>query len=228
MSDTPISTAALELLPRLATSRQWTTLPADFLKKVRAVFEGQFPIETDNGEFIVEGRIYPSEIIVRVGYLENGRLKQVNFEASMDLTEKPTMPSGEVEDPKEHAERESKTMENLYVCIDALGSLLEEYFEIGDDEEEGMDIDVHWRPFDFEGDTVYLQTSTVNTRLEEEADRILGLAEKRLFQEQAPSEDALANAEIDSDLAFEIQKVIRSGKYPREVDFEDDGNDFEQ
>jgi hypothetical protein len=231
MSDMPIAPVESTLLPRLATSRQWTTLPAEFLKKVRAVFEGQFPIETDLGEFIIDGRIYTGEIILRIGYVERGRLKQVNFEASTDL--QPLQEATTLSDDK--PAHDSKTMDRLFVCIDALGSVLEEYFDLGEGEErDAIDIPLHWSPYDFDGDTVYLRHSTVNTRLEDEADRILALAagltgpaEKRLVHEQALSEDALANAEIDSDLAFEIQKAIRSGEYPRPASAEANEEEYE-
>ncbi|MEK7356968.1 MAG: hypothetical protein AAB250_10995, partial [Bdellovibrionota bacterium] len=71
------------LLPRLATSTKSTLVPPEFLAKVIGVFEKQFEVE---GEFIADGAIFPQELVLRVGYLEPGRLKQINFEASMDVT----------------------------------------------------------------------------------------------------------------------------------------------
>lgn len=195
--------------PRLSSSKSWTELPADFTDKVQTVFNNQFKNESKRGAFLVQGWIYPEEVVVRVGYLENGRLKQINFEASMDLPPRGGLLSGH---PMEA--EEDKTMERLYVSIDALGSLMEEYFELGDDDEE-IDVPLRWRPYEFEGETVYLQHSTENSRLEEEANRLLGLTEKRLVQESSSTEDALGKAEVDTELAFEIQKAIRSGQYPR-------------
>ena len=202
--------------PRLATSRQWTELPSEFLSKVRLVFDNQFKAETALGEFIVDGRIYPEEVLVRVGYLEHGRLKQINFEASMDLAKAKAATGDQGGD---QGGEQSSTMELLYVCIDSLGSLMEEYFQIEDGDE--LDVPNYWRAYEFEGDTVYLQHSTLNTKLESEADRLLGLEAKKLFNDVAAdgepggasSEDALAKAEIDADLAFQVQELIRSGKY---------------
>lgn len=205
---------SINLVPRLASSRKWTGLPTEFLLNLQNVFKEEFKHEAQHGDFLFEGRIYPEELILRVGYLEKGRLKQVNFEASIDLPKPEERTAENLSKETESSEsKESTVMQRLYSCVDALGSLMEEYFEIGDDNE--MDIPEKWSPFDFEGETVYLQRSSYNTKLEEEADRLLGLLDKRLVHEESPSEDALENAEINSELAFKIQKAIRSGKYPR-------------
>lgn len=201
------------LTPRLSASQQWTDLPADLTTKVMAVFAGQFKIEASHGEFLVEGRIYPMELVVRVGYLEHGRLRQMNFEASIDLSPATEPAAASTLEGESEVMEQSKTMERLFVCIDAIGSVMEEFFASGDEDE--MDLPLRWKAYEFEGENVFMQFSTVNTRLEEEADRILGLADKKLFNEELASEDALKNAEIDSELAFEIQKAIRSGRYPQ-------------
>ncbi len=185
------------LLPRLATSTKSTLVPPEFLAKVIGVFEKQFEVE---GEFIADGAIFPQELVLRVGYLEPGRLKQINFEASMDVTKSVSTDGAD------------STMDRLFTLIDVLGSLMEEYFH-ADRDETTMDVPLYWKQYEFEGETVYLQHSTVNTRLEEEADRILGLIADGLVKEAKASEDALANAEIDSELAFDVQKEIRAGRY---------------
>lgn len=200
--------------PRLTSSTKWTDIPEDFLAKVLTVFNNQFKEETKDGEFIAAGRIYPNEIVLRVGYLEEGRLKQINFEASMDLKKVATSVLEERE-TEAFADREAETakttIDRLYVCIDALGSLFEEYFQTND--ETQMDVPLYWKIHEFEGDEVYLQHSTANTRLEDEADRILGLLGDDLVIEENASEDALAVAEIDSELAQDVSAAIRSGRY---------------
>lgn len=215
------STNPDSLTPRLPTSRQWTELPADFRQKVQKVFAEQFDIEAAHGEFLVEGRIYSEEMIVRIGYLERGRLRQINFEASIDLPKKDASESVQEDDSQ------SKAMERLYTCIDAIGSLMEEYFELGDDEE--IDIPLQWRPYEFENETIYLQYSTVNTRLEDEADRLLGVGNRRLFNEEIEDEDALGKAEIDPELALAVQKAIREGKIPtiEAPEASDEANDLD-
>ncbi len=210
-------TRSQNLVPRLASSKKWTGLPEELLGNLQNVLKEEFKPEAQFGEFLVEGRIYPEELILRVGYLEKGRLKQINFEASVDLPKAEERNPQNLSDDSEKSEpKESPVLQRLYSCVDVLGSLMQEYFEIGDENE--IDVPQSWSPIEFDGTTVYLQRSTYNTKLEEEADRLLGLLDKRLVHEDAPSEDALEMAEINSELAFEIQKAIRSGKYPRRED----------
>lgn len=224
--------------PRLPSSLKSTELPAEFLTKVTKVFTDQFPRETAAGEFIVDGRVYPEEIVMRAGYLESGRLRQINFEVSVDLPKHdPAAASASLEDGGEEETAESKTMTRIYLAIDALGSLMEEYFQEGSEEE--MDLPLRWREMDFEGEQIYLQHSTINTRLEEEADRILRMAglsadsDAGMIEEGYASEDALGNAEVDTDLAMDVQRAIRDGKYklPSDHPFArghaDDGHDHE-
>lgn len=183
--------------PRLATSIKWTELPSEFADKVRKVFADNFKTEAAAGRFIVEGRIYPEEIIVRIGYLENGRLKQVNFEAS-----------------SAYSKEKGNSFDKLYLCVDAIASMMEEAFE--SETGEDLDFPLHWREFDFEGQQVFLQHSTVNSELEAEANRILGEANEGLLHEAAFDEDAkdaMDVAVVDTDLAKDIQKRIRSGNF---------------
>jgi hypothetical protein len=111
----------------------------------------------------------------------------------------------------------------LFSCIDILGSLMEEYFEGGADIDK-VDVPLHWKGYEFEGETIYLQYSTVNTKLEEEANRLLGLIGDALVNERNTDEDAMTAAQVDSDLAFEIQKAIRNGTYRPEGADADDPN----
>lgn len=177
--------------PRLSTSLKWTALPSEFADKVRKVFADNFKVEAEAGEFLVEGRIYPEEILMRIGYLEKGRLKQVNFEASST-----------------YSKEAGNAFDKLYLCVDAIASMMEEAFEA----DEEIEFPLNWREYDFEGQPVFLQYSTVNTELEAEADRILGLADQALVKEEIledDNRDAMEQAVVDSDLAKEIQKRIR-------------------
>lgn len=180
--------------PRLPTSIKWTGLPTEFADKVRKVFADNFKAEAAAGQFIVEGRIYPEEIVIRIGYLENGRLKQVNFEAS-----------------SAYSKEANNAFDKLYLCVDAIASMMEEAFEA---EEEDVEFPLTWREYDFEGQPVFLQHSTVNSQLEAEADRILGLGGEGLLKEEFiddEAKDAMDAAVVDTDLAKEIQKKIRKG-----------------
>lgn len=236
--------------PRLSTSTKWTEIPEEFLGKVRAVFQNQFKTQAAVGEFLVDGQIYSEEVVLRVGYVEQGRLKQINFEASMDLkgvapkafeasetditadgetlaqafTDRKTAGAGfDADEEAEAAGEQTTLMDRLFSCIDVLGSLMEEYFEGGEDVDK-IDIPLHWKGYEFEGETIYLQYSTVNTKLEEEANRLLGLIGDALVNERAGDEDALTAAQVDSELAFEIQKAIRNGTYRLEGSDANDPN----
>jgi hypothetical protein len=222
--------------PRLSSSTKWTEVPEEFLAKVRSVFLNQFTAQSALGEFIADGQIYPDEVLLRVGYVENGRLKQINFEASMDVrsvshkpfegSEDDIMADGErlgstftasssaqfADGEAAEAGEQSTLMDRLFSCIDIIGSLMEEYFAAQEDI-EAVDIPLYWKDYEFEGETIYLQYSTVNTKLEEEANRLLGLIGDALVNEREAGEDALTAAQIDSDLAMEIQKAIREGTY---------------
>ncbi len=191
--------------PRHTEAHQWTDLPADFLAKLKEIFVRQFDFEAQEGEFIAEGRIYPKEAMIRIGYLQKGRLKQINFEASIDLNE-PTAGAG-ISDEDGIAARKSEVMDQIYTCIDSLGSLMEEYFQLGDDED--FKLPFHWTALEFEGETLYVQQSSINSRLEDEADRLLGLTDDALLHQLPENEDALTKAEIDAELAFDVQEELR-------------------
>ena len=226
------------MTPRLASSKSWTDLPAPFLKKTKQVFEAEFSAEASCGEFVVEGRIYPSEVVMRLGYLPAGQLRQVNFEASVDLI-KPSTP-GETFglDGGAQSQPRSATLDRIYVCIDALGSVMEDYLDSLSDDDADASADVRvdgessagkvidittsepnitipttWQVYDFDGEQVYLQYSSVNSRLEDEADRLLGLAAAALVREPSPTDDAFDFADIDDELAFAVQEAIRDGRY---------------
>lgn len=180
--------------PRLPTSMQWTPFPPEFTEKVHQVLGENFREATQRGEFLVEGRIYPQEIVMRVGYIEHGRLHQDNLEASMDYSMKT---------------EDQTAFKTIYACLDAIGSIFEEKFA---NPHEDFEFPLNWEAYEFDDQIVWMQYSTVNTRLEEEADRLLNsLDDKVLVQEDAPTEDALSRAVIDSELAEQVQKEIRKG-----------------
>ncbi len=169
--------------PRNKSKSAWTGLPEEFSFKVLSALEKEFPEKAKNGEFIVEGKLFEQEILIRIGYLENGRLRQMNFEASLDY------------DPEK-----SEILDNFYTCIDCLGVWIRESFK-NMDEDESLDLPLSWRATDFQGQTVFLQYSSVNSRLEQEANRLLGIGSDALFNEAQEAEDAFDLAEVDPDLS---------------------------
>lgn len=157
------------MLPRLPNSKKWTALPPELIQQIREVFTEGFAEKIKNGEILVDGRIYPNELLLRVGYLETGRLAQANFEVSLDFNM-----------AKQNA------VEQIHFAIDCAASMMEEYFQ---GEGTLSDFPRHWQPFQISGRQVYLQVSTENQRLEAEADKILGLTNSGLVQGADEDED---------------------------------------
>ena len=156
------------MTPRLPSSTKWTEIPKELAEKIREVFAQQFSKASEVGEFIVEGRIYQKEILLRIGYLPHGRLRQLNLEASIEYA------------PEGLAQKQKSTMEPLYVAVDTIGSVMDEVLDavaIEDDdilENEELDLPRDWTSVEFDQDEVFLKFSTINSKLEAEADRLLG------------------------------------------------------
>lgn len=171
--------------PRLKTSKKWTALPTEYLTQVEEAFRESFPSQlketagAGKAKVIVEGRIYSEEILLRVGILEKGRLKQANFEVSMSFSAK-----------------KKDAIERLHDSIDAAASMMSEYFNLKEDEEP--DFPLLWKEYEFNGLPLFLQFSTVNSSLESQADALLGTSTSSLVVEDGkqPSEDAMEAAEV--------------------------------
>ncbi len=149
--------------PRLKTSKKWTAFPPELINQILSAFEENFRAKINETEIIVEGRIYPQEILLRVGLLEKGRIKQKNFEISAEYS-----PDNE------------NAVQKIFLSVDAAASLLLDYMDQEknqDDEnvESDLDLPSSWREMEFNQEKIYVQFSTVNSKLEAEADRILGL-----------------------------------------------------
>lgn len=160
--------------PRLLSSKKWTLFPKAYTTQIQSVFEEAFTEQLKAGKLIVEGRIYPEEILLRVGYVESKRLVQNNFEVSMPYKTDKDNP-----------------VEKIHNCIDATASLMNEYFE----SEGQVDFPRTWKNYDFDGKQIWVQYTTINTELEAEADRLLSAVEPSLIQEEQDHEDALARSE---------------------------------
>jgi len=188
----------MTMSPRRPESKNWTGLPEEFRTRAKSVFEQNFKDEAEKGVFMIDGRIYPREILLRVGFRPHGRLKQTNFEVSMDHSP------------------DQRAMEKLFIGIDALGAVFETHFEHENEgETDEVDYPLMWQEFDFEETPLHLRFSTTNTDLEAEADRLLGLSDESLYQDEVilDVEDALDRAEVDSELAEELSSKMRSGEY---------------
>lgn len=156
--------------PRLKSSKKWTNIPAEMLTQICEVFTENFMAAAQRGQFFAEGRIYPEELLLSVGYLEKGRLARANFEVSIEFNAK-----------KENA------LKLIHAAVDCAASMMEQYDQREDDED--VELPRQWTEYELEGKKVYLQYTTNNPELEAQADRLLGLSDN----------DDLVKGEVDEE-----------------------------
>lgn len=140
--------------PRLSSSKKWTSFPNEYLKQIKDVFNKSFKLHLENGKILTEGRIYKEELLLKVGFLENERIKQSNFEISIQYDKN-----------KENA------VQLIYLMIDVAATMMDELFMA----ETDHDFPRIWQEYEVEGKKVYLQYSSTNSELEAEADKLLGI-----------------------------------------------------
>ncbi len=87
--------------PRKKESKKWSPVPPELSKQIKAVFEENFKTQLDGKALTVEGRIYPTEIIMRIGINRKGELRFNNFEVSVD-----------------HSIKEQNTISQIHVAVD--------------------------------------------------------------------------------------------------------------
>lgn len=180
--------------PRLKSSKKWTKFPTEFEQQIADLFKGEFAAFLKDSRVIVSGRIYPKEILLRVGFLNPGSIKQHNFEVSA-----------------EYDINKDSAQNCINDCVDMAASLMATYIdsqtsgsaeELLLEESEENDLPRIWKEFQFNKKKIFGQYSTVNTDLEEQANQLLGL-----------DEEELVNAMDDED-----------EDYPEDVDGDDDGD----
>ena len=149
--------------PRLKSSVQWTPFPEEFCDQAKKVLSDHFQEEYDlkKSQFVVEGRIYREEVLVRYGLEVEGQLKQYNFEISF-----------------EYDSKKQKVLELIHQSMDLVESLWTNFFtELFEDDLDDK-LPREWESVRFEKKNYFYRYSTVNTRLEREADRLLSIGEK--------------------------------------------------
>jgi hypothetical protein len=139
--------------PRLSSSRKWTALPKELMQQIRSVFKETFKQQIGKGKIEAEGRIYPEEILVSVGYRPETGIKQCNFQVSIA-----------------YKKDKDDVLKLINIAVDAAGSLFDQLFSAENDQEFPR----LWQEVDFEGRMIFVQYSTENSELEAEADQILG------------------------------------------------------
>ncbi len=160
------------MFPRLNTSKKWTSIPQEYIDQIKQVFSENFAEHLLGAKLIVQGRIYQQEILLRVGYLEKDRLAQSNFEVSIDYK----------------SSSSDQIMEKIHTAIDAVGSIMNEYFEM----EQNLDLPRVWKEFEFNKTKLYIQFSTENTDLEQQANELLGVTEDQILNDNDESDEELS------------------------------------
>lgn len=184
--------------PRLKTSKKWTALPKEYVSQIQEVFKEGFAAQLKNAKLVIEGRIYPEEILLRVGVLENGRLAQANFEVSVN-----------------YGAAKQDAVDRIHDAIDAAASMMAEYFE----KDGEVDFPYVWKEYEFSGQKLHLQFNTENSDLEAQANALLGNDADELIQEDLEEDDALGRAdeiiELDDDEAdvdLPVEPTMFGGK----------------
>lgn len=165
--------------PRLPQSVQWTAVPAEFLAKVHETLSEAWQLPEGKLKILTEGRIYPEEIVVRIGLLEGGRLAQANFEISREIDKKTPL------------------MDQLTHCFDASFTIASEHLSAGEHANTHL-YPLYWKELKHQGKSVFFQFSTTNSALEAEADRLLGV-EEGLFNSPASEDEFVIPEESSED-----------------------------
>jgi hypothetical protein len=149
--------------PRYKSNKKWTEFPADLTIGISDIFKQNFKDQLgDNTEVHVSGRFYEKEILVQVGLHRKGELRYNNFEVSLD-----------------HKNEPDKVIEQVYMAVDAIASLLLDFFE----NEDEIQLPYTWMEYPFNGEKVWLQFTTENPVLKDAADKLLGESDDSLLKE---------------------------------------------
>ncbi|MCB0391952.1 MAG: hypothetical protein KDD58_11715 [Bdellovibrionales bacterium] len=155
--------------PRLKNSKKWTPLPDELVEQVESLFAENFSGFSENGRFFFEGQIFPQELLLRLGYLPQNKIKQNNFEVSL-----------------EYQSSKENLMSLIHLAVDACASLFTDWTE---DEENKPPAE--WQEFKFQSKSIYARYSTINTQLETEANRLLGEDHSDLVMDDEDIENQL-------------------------------------
>jgi hypothetical protein len=168
--------------PRLPTSRQRTKFPDELVKQMKSVFVEGFKGQLGKAVVEIDGRIYPGELMLSLGFRRANQLKQPNFQISLAYDAK-----------------KENVLKLFHTMIDAMGALFDQYFQSDDDSEFPR----YWEELDFEGKKLFVQYATDNSKLEKKANKLLGLEENeeliRNDKSQEELEDIKQKLGLDDD-----------------------------
>ena len=173
------------MIPRLESSTKWTSLPEELSVQIERAASDLFPEQAREGKFLAEGRIYPEEFLFRLGYVENERLVQINFETSSAF----------------NLEKDN-IKKIIDLSVDCSAALMEGFFKSTE-----MDYPRDWKRVDFDGRDIFVQHTTVNSELEKQADKLLGEASDALINQSKANESSEEFEAILSSLGVEPSDI---------------------
>ncbi len=174
--------------PRKKDSKKWSQLPPELTKQIQAVFDENFKTQLGGKVLKVEGRIYPAEVLMRVGVNQKGELRFHNFEVSVD-----------------HDSKKQNTVAQIQLAVDAIASLMMDYFE----NDEDYEMPYLWQEYPFENQKVWLQYSSTNSDLEKEADRLLGLEDENSLLKETEDDLEEFGLKDDEEVDTTRPKIFR-------------------
>jgi len=141
--------------PKNTNNLAFTKLPEELLETITEVFCENFEEQAKNGKFLCFGQVHQSELVLRVGYIENGSIGQINFDTS-------NVASGS----------EAQIIASLEEMVFATKELFLDYFKNKNLES----FSYHWNPLTTSEKTgqVFYKMDSTNTELEREANALLG------------------------------------------------------
>ncbi len=158
-------------------------MPKELLDQIKTVFQENFGAQTKGGKLFSEGRVYPEELLFSIGYLPAKQLRQHNFEVSL-----------------QYKPNKDNVMKLIHIAVDAAASMFVQLFE----EEEAVEqFPKIWTEVEFEGRKLYIQYTTENNELDEEADKLLGLSRgEKLTAGEWDEDDDIDPEEVKSRLGL--------------------------
>lgn len=174
--------------PRKKESKKWSAIPSELAKQIKTVFEESFSAHLEGKTLKVEGRIYPTEILMRIGINTKGELRFQNFEVSVD-----------------HSSQKQNTIQRITLAVDAIASLMVDYF----DNEEHHEMPLVWHEYPFENEKIWLQFSSTNSDLEAEANKLLGVDDENSLLVEALDELEALDIPDDEEIDTSKPKIFR-------------------
>lgn len=149
---------------RKRQTKRPTALPKEFLKTVSDLFHKQFKSKLGGSTFLVNGNLYPEELVLCVSLSHPKTLQSASMHISNSLA-------------KNVAENPEKVTEQLKSMVDVAASWFSQCFSAGSGLEsvleEMKDAVTTWQEFEWEEQQLFVLLNRTNYTLERAADDFL-------------------------------------------------------